>query len=319
MKLVLCYPAEEKHVQQIASVSTEIEIIDAGQERVADALFEAELYCGHAKVPVPWPEIVRGRRLKWIQSSAAGVDHCLTPEVIDSEIVVTSASGVLADQVAEQTFALLFGLVRSLPTFFRAQQQQEFIRRPTRDLHDTTILIIGFGGNGRRLAEVLLPFRPTLIATDYFPVDKPDFLTALESPENLGQLLPKADVVILTAPLTPQTKGMMNRETFSLMKPGSFLVNVARGQLVIEDDLVAALESGHLAGAGLDVTAEEPLPADSPLWELPNVIITPHVGGQSRWRIDRMTNFFCENLQRYLSGEPLMNVVDKQLGFIRRG
>src|SRR5262245_4559511 len=173
MRIVLCYPVESRHVSQIQAVWPEAEVLDAGQERIAAELPRADLYCGHAKVPVPWDEVVRGGRLKWIQSSAAGLDHCLVPSVVDSDIVVTSASGVLAKQVADHTMALLAGMLRNLPVYFRAQLAREFIRRPTRDLHGARIGIIGMGGNGRRLARVLKPFETTIIATDWFPVNKP--------------------------------------------------------------------------------------------------------------------------------------------------
>src|SRR5215207_670490 len=155
MRLVLCYPIESKHLEQIRAAAPGHEIVDAGQERIAAELPSADIFCGHAKVPVPWPNVVKQGRLKWIQSSAAGLDHCLTPEVIDSDIIVTSASGLFADQVAEQTLALLLGLLRGLPTFFRQQQEHEFIRRPTRDLHQATVGIVGLGGNGTRIAETL--------------------------------------------------------------------------------------------------------------------------------------------------------------------
>src|SRR5262245_5302747 len=134
MRIVLCYPIEPRHLAQIRANAPGHEVFDVGQERIAAELLAAEIFCGHAKVPVPWPEVVKRRRLKWIQSSAAGLDHCLTPETITSDIIVTSASGLFADQVAEQTLALLLGLLRGLPTFFRAQQRREFIRRPTRAL-----------------------------------------------------------------------------------------------------------------------------------------------------------------------------------------
>src|SRR5438094_6168497 len=117
MRIVLCYPIEPRHLEQIRAAAPGHEVIDAGQERIAAELPSADIFCGHAKVPVPWPEVVRGGRLKWIQSSAAGLDHCLVPEVIASNILVTSASGLFADQVAEQTLALLLGLLRGLPTF----------------------------------------------------------------------------------------------------------------------------------------------------------------------------------------------------------
>jgi D-3-phosphoglycerate dehydrogenase len=316
MRIVLCYPVESKHVEQIAAAAPGAEVVDAGQERIAQEILEADIYCGHARFhPVPWDEIVRRGRLKWIQSSAAGMDHCLVPSVVASEIVVSSASGVLADQVAEHTLALLTGVLRSLPVFLRAQQKKEFVRRPTRDLHRATIGIVGFGGNGRRLAEVLRVFKGRILATDMFPSDKPDYVEALWPADRLADLLAESEIVILAAPLTESTRGMIDAAALARMKPGSILINVARGPLVVESALVEALRSGHLAGAGLDVTEHEPLPPASPLWESPQVIITPHVGGQSATRLDDMTSFFCENLRRWLSGEPLANLVDKRLGF----
>ena len=315
MRIVLCYPVEPTHLAQIQAAAPGHEIVNAGQERIAEELLTADIFCGHAKVPVPWAEVARLGRLMWIQSSAAGLDHCLTPEVIASDIQVSSASGLFADQVAEQTLALLLGLLRGIPTFFRAQQKKEFIRRPTRDLHHTTIGIVGLGGNGRRLAEVLSPFRTRIIATDYFPIDKPECVSELWAADQLPRLLAESDIVILCVPLNAQTTGMIAATQFAQMKPGTILINVARGPVVVERDLVAALTTGHLAGAGLDVTEVEPLPVDSPLWDLPNVMITPHVGAQAARRVDDSTNLICTNLQRYLAGQTPLNLVDKALGF----
>jgi D-3-phosphoglycerate dehydrogenase len=314
-RLVLCYPVETRHIAQISAVAPAFEVIDAGQERVAEELPDADLFCGHPKVPVPWDEVVRRGRLRWIQSSAAGLDHCLVPSVVESDIIVTSASGVLADQVADHTIALLTGLLRSLPTFFRAQLKREFIRRPTRDLHRARIGIIGLGRNGRRLAEVLSVFRTTILATDWFPVNKPEHVAELLPADAVDEVLPRVDILILAAPLTEHTHGMINARRLAVLPRGAILINVARGPLVVENDLVAALESGHLGGAGLDVTDPEPLPIESRLWDFPNVIITPHVGGQAATRIDDMTNFFCDNLRRYLAGQPLRFEVTPGVGY----
>lgn len=173
-RVVLCYPIEDRHYQQIvAAVPAGTEVVASSQEKIAEDLLTADIFCGHAKVPVPWPEVVRRGKMKWIQSSAAGLDHCLVPEVIASNIIVSSASGLFADQVAEQTLALLLGLLRGLPTFFRAAQKKEFIRRPTEDLHGKTVGIVGLGGNGTRIAEVLRPFKTRIIATDIFHAQRP--------------------------------------------------------------------------------------------------------------------------------------------------
>ena len=316
MRIVLCYPLEQKHIDQIQAVAPDFEIVNAGQQEIPTEIMQADIFCGHAKEdPVPWENVVRQGRLKWIQSSAAGMDHCLAPPVIESDILVTSASGLFAHQVAEQTIALLTGLLRSLPTFFRATTRREFIRRPTRDLRGSTVGIIGFGGNGRRIAEVLAPFDVRILATDMFPLDRPEYVEQLLPADDLDRVLAESDIVILCIPLNEETRGLIDAEKLAQMPPGSILINVARGQVMVEDDLVAALKSDHLYGAGLDVTEVEPLPESSELWELPRVLITPHVGAQSAKRIDDTTDLFVSNLKRYLAGEALKNVVDKRLGF----
>ena len=315
MQVVLCYPVEAGDVSRIEQVSRDLTVVDAGQEGIAEALLEADIFCGHAKVPVPWKDVVAQGRLKWIQSSAAGLDHCLVDEVIASEIPVTSASGLFANQVAEQTMALLFGLFRRIPLFWEASRRREFIRRPTWDLHGKTIGLVGFGGNGRRIAEFLAPLRTRLIATDWFPVNRPDGVAALWGEDQLPRLLAESDVVILSVPLNRHTHHLMNQEMFGCMREGSILINVARGPVVDEQAMVDALQAGQLAAAGLDVTEIEPLPPESPLWEMDQVLITPHVGAQSARRVPDTTDFFCDNLTRFLGNQPLMNLVDKKLGF----
>jgi len=320
MRIVLCYVTKPRHLEQITTVMPEAEIVDASQQQIATEIFSADIFCGHAKVPVDWDGVVRQGRLQWIQSSAAGMDHCLVPSVIESEILVTSASGALADQVAEHAIALMTAWTRSLPTFFRAQQKKEFIRRPTRDLTRSTVGIAGLGGVGRRLSRLLRAFETRILAVDMFPVDKPDWVESLWPAQRLDDLLPLIDFLVLSVPLNSTTQGMIDAAMMKKMQPGAVLVNVARGPLVVERDLVAALESGHLAGAVMDVTEQEPLPASSKLWDFPQVIITPHVGGQAAWRNDKITDLFCRNLVRWKQAAPLINfLADKRLGFPVRG
>jgi len=205
--------------------------------------------------------------------------------------------------------------LRGIPVFYRQQQKHEFVRRPTADLHRKRVGIVGLGGNGRRLAQVLSPFRVTIRATDYFPEHQPPEVEQLLPHTQLLELAAWSDMLILTLPLNASTKGIINHKVFDAMPRGSWLINVARGQCVNEGDLVEALDRGQLAGAGLDVTAVEPLPPESPLYSHPNVLITPHVGAQSGPRYDDSTRLICENLKRYLAGQPLFNIVDKKLGF----
>ena len=180
--------------------------------------------------------------------------------------------------------------------------------------------IVGLGGVGRRLAQLLRPFKTGIVATDMFPVDKPDCVDTLWTADRLDELLSESDFVVLSLPLNETTRSMIDAQALGKMKPEAVLVNVARGPLVVEEDLVAALVAGRLAGAVMDVTDPEPLPPQSKLWEMPQVIITPHVAGQCARRIDNMTRLFCENLRRWQEGRPLVNrLTDKRLGFPIRG
>jgi D-3-phosphoglycerate dehydrogenase len=316
MRIVLCYPVGAKHIAQIQAAAADAEVVNAGQERIEELLPTAEIFIGHAKVPVNWDRVMDAGKLRWIQSSAAGLDHCLVPRVIQSDdIVVSSAAGLFAPQVAEQTFSLLFGVIRRAPLFFRAEAKRQFVRLPTDDLRGKTVGIVGLGGNGRKIASMLAPWEVRIVATDYYPVDCPDCVSQLWPADQLDRLLGESDVVILSLPLNANTKGLFDAERFAKMKRGAYLINVARGAVVQETPLCQALSSGHLAGAGLDVTEVEPLPSESLLWDDPKVMISPHVGAQSYRRVDDSTALAVINLKRYLSGQPVYNRVDKRLGF----
>lgn len=321
--IVLCFPLQEPHVEQIRETSRDdFNVIVSSQESIGRDIFEADIFCGHAKTPVDWAKVVKQDRLKWIQSSAAGLDHCLAPEVIQSPIVVSGCSALFSNQVAETTMALLMGLVRRLPVFFRAQQAREYVRRPTDDLLGKTVAILGFGGNGQRIAQVLRPMVGRIVASDWFPdackthVDS-GLVDQIFPNQQTEQMLESADVVIVTLPLSDANEHSFGDAQFAACKTGVYFVNVGRGSVVQQDALIRNLQSGHVGAAGLDVADPEPIEPSSPLWEMENVIITPHVGAQSSRRIPVTVDLFCENLNRYRHGQPPLNLVDKTLGFPR--
>lgn len=331
--LVVCFrsePVEQRLIDRIARSWPDVHIINTDQRGIAEALLSADYFCGHAKVPVDWERIVALGRLNWIQSSAAGMDWCLTPPVIASEIIVTTAAGVLADQVAEHGLALILALHRNLRAFALDQFSSEnnpdwrrFKRKPTLDLTGKTVGIVGFGGVGRRFSQVVAPLAGRILAVDLFPENKPPQVDELWPAERLDDLLAASDVVFLSLPLNSETRGIFSARRLEKMKPGAILANMARGPLVDSSALADAIRSERLAGAIMDVTAPEPLLPDHPLWDFPNVLITPHVGGQIHTRFDDICDIFCENVRRFHAGEPLINRLSregKRLGFpLRNG
>jgi phosphoglycerate dehydrogenase-like enzyme len=215
--------------------------------------------------------------------------------------------------------ALLLSLTRDL-RFHAANQEKKVWGRgaselPPIALDGRTMLVVGLGGIGSEIAIRAKAFGMTVWATRRSEAPKPHFVHRVELSPALLSMLPQADVVVIAAPLTPETLGMFNKEAFAAMKKGAFLVNVARGSIVVQEELIAALQSGQLAGACLDVTDPEPLPADNPLWGMRNVVVTPHVSGDAEVTATRRWTLLRENLRRFAAGEPLYNVVDKQAGY----
>ncbi len=283
--IVLCYPVSDSDRQRIEREAPQSRIITADQQTIGEAIFQADIYCGHAKVPLDWTSVVQQGRLRWIQSSAAGLDHCLVAPVLHSDIAVSGCSGLFANQVAEQTMALLYGCVRRMPAFMQAQQQRRFQRQEVDMLHGKSVAIAGFGCNGRRIADLLQPVASSIVATDVFYELEAYEGVELLPPAELNRLFERADVVIATLPLTPDTVGCMGRQQFSIMKPGSYFINVGRGGLVNHAELLSAIQHQSVAYAGLDVVDPEPLPQDDPLWDCDRVLITPHIGAMSPGRM----------------------------------
>ena len=319
--IVTCFPVSETLVQKMRSqLEGRFEVIVSEQEQIAENIFKADIFFGHAKVPVDWPAVVKAGKLNWIQSSAAGLDHCLTPEVIASDILVSGCSGLFARQVSEQTLALLMGLIRRTNVFFKAQAKREFIRRPTDNLYGKRVLIVGFGGNGQRIARVLRPLTDSIVATDFYPepgrslIDE-GIVEAVHAADELDSLLPEADVVIVTLPLSKMNEQLLDTKQFGLMKEGAYLINVGRGSVVDTQAMIKCLNSGRLSGVGFDVVDPEPLPNDSELWAMENVVISPHVGAQSPLRVPTTVDLFLENVKRHEQNLPLLNQVNKELGF----
>lgn len=321
--LVVCFrsePVEDRLIARIDEAwSSDLNIVNVGQSDVAEALLDADFFCGHAKVPVDWERVVAQKRLQWIQSSAAGMDWCLVPATIESDITITTAAGVLSDQVAEHGLALILAWDRNLRSFIYDMRVKEdnpdyrsFKRKPTFDLIGKTVGIVGLGGVGRRFSQVVAPFAGKIIAVDLFPENKPAQVAELWGADRLDDLLAVSDVIFLSLPLNSETRGVFNAERLARIKPGALLANLARGPLVDTDALVEALRSEKLGGYVCDVTSPEPLPQDSPLWDFDNVIITPHVAGQIGWRFDDICDIYCENVRRYRSGEPLINELSHQ-------
>jgi phosphoglycerate dehydrogenase-like enzyme len=255
--------------------------------------------------------------LRWVHAASAGVNHLLTPEVVASEVIVTNSRGVFDEPMAEYVLGLTLALAKDLPTTLSQQRERRWQHRETERLGDRHALVAGTGPIGRAIGRKLaaVGMRVTGLGRVARATD-PDLGEVLPM-SSLSEVLPDADYVVLAAPLTDETRGMIDAKALAAMKPTARLINVSRGHLVVQEDLVEALTAGRLAGAALDVFVDEPLAADSTLWRLPNVIVSPHMSGDVvGWRAELVT-LFADNLSRYLDGRPLRNVVDKTRGYVR--
>ena len=257
--------------------------------------------------------------LRWIHSQAAGVDYFLrAPALANSEIVVTTSSGVHAGPLSETVVGAIIALSKGFPQAMRRQAAHEWTRYTPEDVAGKTVGIIGAGKIGTAIAEKCRALGMRALGVRRSPPPELVAVSPFEREvgrEGLSEVLAASDYVVLCAPRTPETVGMLGADQFAVMKPGARFINVARGDLVDEAALIRALQSGHLGGAYLDVFEREPLPAESPLWDMPNVMITAHSGAGSTDRDERVVEIFVENVRRYLDGTPMLNVYDRSRGY----
>lgn len=256
----------------------------------------------------------RADRIRWVHVGATGVDAVMFDELIDSEVVVTNTRGLFDQPIAEYVLAQILNFAKDVPESLRLQQRHEWRHRESERITGATVLVVGTGSIGRAIARLLRAVGMRVRAVGRTArLGDPDFGVVAT---DLHAELPVADYVVCVTPLTPQTRHLFDAGAFAAMKPHARFVNVGRGESVVTDDLVAALRGGALAGAALDVVDPEPLPVGHPLWDLPNVVVTPHNSGDFvGWRAE-IVAAFADNFQRWVSGRPLSNVVDKKLGYV---
>jgi phosphoglycerate dehydrogenase-like enzyme len=268
---------------------------------------------------VPLNVSARAPRLKWVQGTGAGIDMLVgNTDLLESDVMITNAAGVRTISVAEFTLCFMLMLAKNAPRFVMNKEKHSWDGYFTLDLHGRTLGIIGLGRIGREVAKRANAFAVKVLAMDTFVTRRKKHAFGVDEafpPEEFLDMLPQCDFVVLAAPLTPETRGLIGEAELRAMKPTSYIINVARGPIMQEQVLIRALKEKWIAGAGLDVFEKEPLPPDSELWDMPNVIISAHLAGRRERITHVLTDLFCENLKRYLSGREMINLVDKQRGF----
>lgn len=246
----------------------------------------------------------------WVHTASAGVDRLIFPGIVDSDIVLTNSRGVFDTPIAQYVAALVLAFAKDLPGTLAQQGRREWRHRETEDVAGSRAVVVGGGPIGRAIATMLTAIGQRVDLVGRTAAD------GVHAIDDLPALLPAADHLVLAAPLTDRTRGMLDATTLALLPRRARVINIGRGPLVVEKDLVAALEQGRIAGAALDVFETEPLPADSPLWAMPNVIVSPHMSGDTvGWR-DDLVRLFADNLARRRDGRELRNVVDKTRGYV---
>lgn len=332
-RLLITAPFPSHLVDKIRAVSPELNI----EQRTLpngrwpdDWTTEAEIYYALSGVP----SLAQAPHLHWVQTHYAGIDSLEQTDLWQSDVLITTASGVHAPNMAQYALTQILAWAHRVPNWFHYKQTQSWAKNRwetfvPQELRGKTLGILGYGSIGRELARLAKPFGMEILVTkrDARQLEDTGYVVAGQGDpegalpdrvypsEATRSMIAECDFVVITLPLTERTHHLFDEEMFKAMKPSAFLVNVGRGPVIKEEALVRALKKGELAGAGLDVYEEEPLPDSSPLWKLENVIMTPHVSGFTPHYDERATDIFAENLRRYLSGEPLLNLVNRSEGY----
>ncbi|OAI46137.1 dehydrogenase [Planctomycetaceae bacterium SCGC AG-212-F19] len=331
MKLVIHPAIDEDRLAKVVAAGEDATVVNAATEGDAvAAIADAEAFFGKITPAL----LAAAKKLKWVQAPTASLEHYMFPELVAHPCQLTNMRGLFSDVIADQVFGYILCFSRNLHTYVRNQQEGRWapvggeeervqftmgpahvsaIDRAHRSLADLTLGIVGLGSIGVAVAKRGEAFGMHMLAIDPVQTKAPKGVAAVWAPGRLPVLLAASDFVVIAAPHTPQTFKMFRRAQLQLMKPTAYLINIGRGAIVDLADLTAALQAKEIAGAGLDVFETEPLPADHPLWKMPNVILTPHVAGYSPRIAERHLGVLLDNVKRFRHLEKLLNVVDKAM------
>jgi phosphoglycerate dehydrogenase-like enzyme len=333
MKLVMHPPVEAERLKHIGAVAGAMSLVNAANEAEAvRAVADADAFFGKITPPM----LAAARRLRWVQTATASLEHYMFPELAEHPCTLTNMRGLFSDVIAEHVFGFIICFARNFHRYLRKQvagrwepeggeaERPNFaagpgivsaIDRAHRSLAGATLGIVGLGHIGSEIARRGLAFGMRVLAIDPVQATAPEGVAGPWRPDRLPELLAAADYVVIAAPHTPETYKLFRRSQLRQMKRSAYFINIGRGAIVDLADLTAALQAGEIAGAGLDVFEVEPLPADHPLWKMDNVILTPHVAGTAPQIAERHLHVLLENLRRFQKGEPLQNVVNKKMWF----
>lgn len=306
---------DESELHRLSDTYQQVQITVTDEKAYTEEqIAEAEIIVGFPK-----PEdLCKATRLRWLQTPSAGVEPYIDRSLYHApdNVVLTNAVGTYGRQIADHVMGMIIGENHYLFTYHDQMKRGEWNRFfPDHDLWESTILIIGFGDIGRNLAKRAKAHEMQVLVVKRTPIETPSSVDELHTPDALDSLIARADYIVICAASTPDTENIMHADRIANMKRGAFLINVARGSLVDQDALIEALEAGRIAGAGLDVTDPEPLPPESRLWSLPNVLITPHASGLSHSDPHQVFSIFLENLGHYLGEGNFRNRVDFKRGY----
>jgi phosphoglycerate dehydrogenase-like enzyme len=314
LKIVTMGKLPDPYAERIRGVSSAIDLkTDLSAESFRRELADANALFGD----FTREDFAAAKQLRWIQWGAAGVEEIMWPELVESPVVLTNMQRIFAPVISETAIALMLSLAHGIPRYAVQTQHHEW--RQLQDLNEIsgmTLGMVGLGGIGTETARrAHFGFGMTVLAVDPKPIPKPDFVAELHSLDGLLPMAGRVDILMCAAPHTPLSEGMLNESVFRAMKKSAYFINMSRGAVVDTPALVRALKEGRIAGAGLDVAYEEPLPPDDELWTAPNIIITCHTSGWSPKVDGRTLDLFAENVRRYMAALPLLNVVDKHRGY----
>ncbi len=320
MKVLVNVKLSDQQIASLKRVSPQLEVVrELDAERARQQFRDAEIVLCF-ELPGPLDE---ARALRWIQLVSAGAEHLLAAGVDRTDILVTTASGIHGTAMAEYTLGVMVMLARRMPLVLRESERHQW--KPSRlrtyygeELSGKTLGILGLGAIGQRVATMARCLGMRVIGLRRSGSSEglaEGLVDAVYGPDGLLEMLSKSDFVLVALPLTQETRGLLGERELRAMKPTSYVINVARGQIVDEAALARALREGWIAGGAFDVFGEEPLPAESEIWDLPNLIVTPHLAGGTLPYLDRATELFRDNLERYVAGQPMVNVLDKQRGY----